>query len=144
MWLRTFQFQDSYFSYLISYLYLQFDKIFCISVIIIILVFSCFIFHHCFIFGILSLKYHFFGCTSWCLPVDLFNVSRSWLPVGCHLLFHKLHNCQKIKLQLVLPSNFCLSNCTTLHLCDALYGCQTMIEARDILVAHLILLPLCF
>lgn len=59
---------------------------------------------------------------------DLFNVSRSWLLVGCHLLYQKLHNCQKVNLQLVLPSNFCLSNCTTLHLCAALYGCQIMIH----------------
>lgn len=62
--------------------------------------------------------------------LDLFTVSRSWLPLGCHLLYQKLHNCQKIKLQLVLPSNFCLSNCTSLHLCAALYGFQTMIRSE--------------
>jgi hypothetical protein len=143
MWLWTFRFQSSYFSCLISYLYLQFDKILCRSVIKIILVFSGFSFHHYFIFGILSLKCFFFVLFG-VFQLDLFNVSRSWLPVDCHLLYQKLHNCHKIKLQLVLPSNFCLSNCTTLHLCAALYECQTMIEARDILVAHLILLPLCF
>lgn len=82
-------------------------------------------------FGILSLECCFFLVVLVdVFQLDLFTVSRSWLPVGCHLLYWKLHSCQKIKLQLVLPSNFCLSNCSSLHLCVALYGCQTVIRGK--------------